>query len=98
MIETLKGQARHPTTEPGASLDALAALAEEMAAFRARLPGLVPEHEGEFVLIKGGEIVGIFDRHEAALREGYRRFGIAPFLVRRVAVLEPTVYLPNVKP
>ena len=38
-----------------------------------------------------------FDR-SAALREGYRRFGIVPLLVRQIVASDPVVYLPNVVP
>lgn len=98
MIETLKRQAHDQTTGPDGGMAPLAALAAERAAFRSHLPELAREHDGEFVLIKGGEIIGTFDHHETALREGYRKFGIVPFLVRQVAAFEPAVYLPNVEP
>jgi hypothetical protein len=42
------------------------------------------EHEDEFVLIKGNEIVGVFPDDSSAIREGYRRFGRDPFLVKEV--------------
>jgi hypothetical protein len=76
----------------------VAALAEEIATYRSRLPELLREHEGQFVLIKGAEIAGIFPDRSAALREGYRRFGVVPLLVRQIAPSEPAVYLPNVVP
>jgi hypothetical protein len=37
-------------------------------------------------------------RDKVVLKEGYRRFGIVPFLVRQIAASEPVVYLPNVVP
>ena len=74
----------------------VAALAEEIATYRRCLPELLREHEGEFVLIKGTEIAGIFPDRSAGLREGYRRFGIVPLLVRQIAASDPAVYLPNV--
>jgi hypothetical protein len=82
----------------GEAEDPLAELAEERATYFDRLPELVREHEGRFVLIKGHNVVGVFSDHSTALREGYRRFGIVPFLVRQVAATEPVVYLPNVVP
>jgi hypothetical protein len=78
--------------------DPLAALAEERATYDDRLPELLRQHEGRFVLIKGKDIAGLFGDRSAALREGYRRFGIVPFLVRQVAATEPVVCLPNVVP
>jgi hypothetical protein len=82
----------------GEADDALTALAEERATYRDRLPELLAKHEGRFVLIKGPSVVGIFSNRSAALQEGYRRFGIVPFLVRQIAASEPVVYLPNVVP
>ena len=84
--------------QKGEAEDALAALAEERATFIDRLPELVKRHEGQFVLIKGQNVVGVFSDRSAALQEGYRRFGIVPFLVRQVAASEPVVYLPKVVP
>ena len=77
---------------------ALAALAEEIATYRDRLPQLLREQAGRFVLIKGASILGTFPDRSTALREGYRRFGVVPFLVRQIADPEPVVYLPNVVP
>lgn len=101
MIEA-KGMAHRATTARGAGQGggegALAALAEEMATYRDRLPELLAEGEGRFVLIKGREVVGIFPDRSAALRDGYRRFGVAPFLAREITASEPVVYLPNAVP
>ena len=74
----------------------ITALAEEIATYRNRLPELLREHDGQFVLIKGTEIAGIFPDRSTALREGYRRFGIVPLLVRQITASDPAVYLPNV--
>jgi hypothetical protein len=80
----------------GEGQSAGSALEQEMAAYRDRLHSLIPEHTGQFVLIKGSELVGVFPERAAALLEGYQRFGIVPFLVREVCASEPVVYLPNV--
>jgi hypothetical protein len=78
---------------------ALAAIAEEIATFRNRLPQLLREQAGRFVLIKSADILGTFPDRSAALREGYSRFGVVvPFLVKQIADPEPVVYLPNVVP
>jgi hypothetical protein len=102
VIETQEGRVHQQTAAPSEGKDeaedALAELAEERATYRDRLPELVREHEGRFVLIKGQNLVGVFSDRSAALQEGYRRFGIVPFLVRQVAASEPVVYLPNVVP
>ena len=41
-------------------------------------------HEGEFVLIRGSEVIGFFETYEEALSQGYQRFGLVPFFVKKV--------------
>jgi hypothetical protein len=43
---------------------------------------------GKFVLIKGEEVVGVYDSYEDALKFGYEKFGLDPFLVKRIAPAE----------
>jgi hypothetical protein len=95
MIEA-RGRAREAPPRANGSQAALDALAEEMATYHVHQAELLREHEGQYVLIKGSEVVGVFHDRSAALREGYQRFGIIPFLVRQIAACEPVVYLPNV--
>ena len=95
MIEAQE-QARRTSAPVGENDVALAVLAEEMGTYRDHLPELLQRQERRYVLIKGTDVVGIFDDHSAALSEGYRRFGIVPFLVRQIAASEPVVYLPHV--
>ena len=78
--------------------DSLAVLAEEMAAYLDQLPNLLREHEGRYVLIRGTEVIGVFADRSQALREGYQRFGVVPFLVRQITASQPVVSLPNVVP
>jgi hypothetical protein len=75
------------------SLDALAG---EIATYRAQVQDMAKAHEGEFALIKGTEIVGFFPDDASALREGHRRFGKVPFLVKQIIANERAVYIPNV--
>ena len=42
-------------------------------------------YPGKFVLIKGSELVRVFDTLEDALVEGAKRYGLAPFLARSVS-------------
>jgi hypothetical protein len=87
-----------PGEEDRSAEVALAAIAEEIATYRNQLPQLLREQAGRFVLIKGADILGTFPDRSAALREGYRRLGIVPFLVRQIADPEPVVDLANVLP
>jgi hypothetical protein len=63
-------------------------LAAELLTFRDRLPELL-RNKGKYVLIKGSEVIGIYDRREDALREKVERFRDAPALVKKIAAKEP---------
>lgn len=91
-------QADPHRSQTTATDDPLAAMAEERETFRRRLPELLGKHDGQFVLIHGRDVLGVFDDRASALREGYRRFGAIPFLVRQVTATELAVYLPNITP
>jgi hypothetical protein len=84
--------AHHPVRKASDYVDDLAV---EIATYKARLPELLA-HEGEYVLIKGDEVIGFFKTSRAAVRAGYRRFGIVPLLVKQIAAVEPVIYIPNV--
>ena len=59
-------------------------LAEESSTYEANVERWAAEHVGDYVLIRGTEVVGFFATNEKALTEGYKRFGIAPFFVKQV--------------
>ncbi len=84
-----------PAHPNGSGEDPVAEIAQEIATYRSRLPELLA-HEGEFVLIKGDQVIGFFGEASAAIREGRRRFGLVPILVKRITAIEPVVYIPNV--
>lgn len=67
------------------------ALEKELATYQAKLPEL-KQHEGKFVLIQDEQVIDIFVSYDDALREGYRRFGLAPFLVKQIHAIEPVYY------
>lgn len=73
---------------------AAAELGEELATYQARLPELLA-HEGEYVLIKGKEVVGFYETSQAAQNVGYRRLGMVPMFIKRIAAVEPVIYIPN---
>ena len=62
-------------------------LDQEIETYRQNLPSLLLE-EGKFVLIHGGELVGIFDTYQDALTAGYEKFGVRPFLVKQIKAIE----------
>lgn len=58
----------------------------ELRTLEAQLPALLRDHAGEFVLIHGCDVVGLYATSDDALREGYARFGPdEPFLAQEVA-------------
>ena len=59
-------------------------LKEEYEAYKARKDELLVKHEGKFVLIKGKELIDVFSSYDDALKEGVKKFGNVPFLVKRI--------------
>jgi hypothetical protein len=68
-----------PDMAPGSQIEA------EWNCFRRERPRLLAEgHEGRWVLIKGEEIVGVFDTWREARRAGLQQFGLVPMLVQQL--------------
>jgi hypothetical protein len=59
------------------------ALEKELATYERKLPELLPE-EGKFVLIHGDDVAGTWDTYEDALKSGYEKFRLEPFLIKRI--------------
>jgi hypothetical protein len=51
-------------------------------------------HPGKFVLVKGRQLIGTFNKPEDAVAEGARLFGAESFLVRHVDHSEKELYIP----
>ena len=60
-------------------------LADESSTYDANVAQWVKEHGGEFVLIRGTDVVGFYATYEQGLTEGYSRFGVAPFFVKQIS-------------
>jgi hypothetical protein len=63
-------------------------LNEEVSVFEAHRSELLGSARGKFVLIKGDEMVGVFDSEMDAIRQGYEKFGNVAFLVKLVTEFE----------
>ena len=73
-----------PEAKPG---DVLAC---EWNTYRREVGRLLSEGQaGRFVLIKGQEILGLYDTWDAAREIGMQRFLMQPFLVHAIRVEEP---------
>ena len=64
------------------------ALEKELETYYAQLEKLLA-HEGRFVVIHGDEIEGIWQTFEDALKAGYKKFGLSPFMVKQILAVEP---------
>jgi hypothetical protein len=59
-------------------------LEEEVAFFNENRAEWLAKQQNRVALVKGRELIGMFDTEEQAIMEGARRFGMKPFLVKRV--------------
>lgn len=59
------------------------ALEKETLTYQERLPDLAA-HEGKYVLIHGDEVADFFASYEDAIKAGYQKFGLSPFLVKQI--------------
>jgi hypothetical protein len=44
---------------------------------------------GKYVVIKGDDVIGIFESYADGLKIGYEKCGLTPFLVKRIQAIEP---------
>jgi len=63
-------------------------LAAELATFAQHRDELLGRAKGKFVLIKGADVVDVFEDRTDAVVRGYREFGNHPFLVKKVTEFE----------
>jgi hypothetical protein len=68
-------------------------LENERKSFGANRKQWLALYAGKFILVKGEELIGVFDKPEDALAEGARRFGSDSFLVRQVKEADELVYI-----
>jgi hypothetical protein len=68
------------------------ALEKELATYHAKLAEL-KQHEGKFVLIHGEDVVDTFSSYDDAIKEGYAKFGLTPFLVKQIQIIEQIQFL-----
>lgn len=68
------------------------ALEKELQTYEAKLPEL-KEHEGKFALIHGEDLVDVFGTYEDALKQGYAKFALGPFLVKQIHATEQVQFI-----
>jgi hypothetical protein len=68
------------------------ALEKEFETYNARLAEL-KAHEGKFVLIHGDTVVDYFASYEDAIKAGYQRFALEPFLVKQIQATDQVQFI-----
>ena len=68
------------------------ALEKELATYQSKLSEL-KENEGKFVLIHGGDVIDVFGTYEDAIKEGYAKFQLNPFLVKQIQSVEQIQFI-----
>jgi hypothetical protein len=63
------------------------ALETELQTYKAKLPELLQD-EGKFALIRGTQVVDVYGTYEDAIKAGYERFKLEPFLVKQISAAE----------
>jgi hypothetical protein len=72
------------------------ALRVELETYERRKAELLQQGEGRFVLIQDSEVAGIWDNYEDALKAGYEKYGLRPFLVKQIRAVERVQFVSRV--
>lgn len=67
-------------------------LEKELETYKQKLPEL-KESEGKYVLIQDSNVVDVFTSYDDAIKSGYQRFGLKPFLVKQVQSIEQVQFV-----
>lgn len=73
------------------------ALEKELATYNSKLSELAGS-EGKYVLVHGDEIVDVLGAYEDALKEGYAKFQLEPFLVKQIHAIEQIQFVSRLVP
>jgi hypothetical protein len=69
-------------------------LEEERQFFEESLASWLTIYASKVALVKGRELVGVYDTDSQALTEGVRRFQRQPFLIRPIVAVQPDIKVP----
>lgn len=69
-------------------------LEQEISYYQSHLNEWLSRYPGKIVVVKGEELIGVFDDQDSALAEGARRFGLSSFLVRPVQAQQEEIHIP----
>lgn len=67
-------------------------LERELETYRANLPALL-DREGQWAVVKGDRVAGVWPTYEDALKAAYGEFGLDGFMVKQIHAVEPVHFL-----
>ncbi|HET6883283.1 MAG TPA: hypothetical protein VFI31_24145 [Pirellulales bacterium] len=70
-----------------------APLEHERRTYEEKKGELLANSAGKYVVIHGDEVAGVWDTQDDALRAGYERFKLEPFLVKQITEVERVHHL-----
>lgn len=73
------------------------ALERELETYKNNLSELAA-NEGKYVLIHDDEIVDVFGTYEDAIKEGYERFKLSPFMVKQIHSIDQVQFVSRLVP
>lgn len=73
-------------------LAAMTEIEREIAAYDAMRAELENQHMGEWVLVSGEQLIGVFPSFDEAATDAVQKFGRGPYLIRQVGA--PPVSMP----
>ena len=68
-----------------------AELEKEIETYNRELPRLLAD-EGKYVVIQDNNVIGTYVSYEDALKTGYEKCGLKPFLVKKIQAVEQVQY------
>lgn len=79
-------QSWNPIPPPGSSPfpPAEVYFAQELATYERYRAQLERDHMGQAALLRGDELIGVFKDFNAAVEEGFRRFGLKKFMAYEI--------------
>jgi hypothetical protein len=63
------------------------ALEKELQTYQRELSSLLA-NEGQFVVVSGDNVLGLFSNYEDALKIAYEKCGTNPFLIKKIQAIE----------
>ena len=70
---------------------------EERKTFEENREELLSKSEGQYVLIKGKKIIGIYDTMRDAAMDGYKEFDKPPFYVKKIERFEKPIKFSGIR-